>query len=58
MNTARTHLARFLADERGSSAVEYGLLCALMVLAVIGSITAVGSASSEHYNTVAESFPA
>ena len=57
MKAARKQFSRFLADESGATAVEYGLICALMVLAVIGSITAVGSATSENYDKVADSFP-
>lgn len=57
MKAARKHLVRFFADESGATVVEYGLICALMVLAIIGSITALGSATSENYNKVAEGFP-
>ncbi len=36
---------KFASDERGSTAIEYGLIAALIVIAVIGGITAVGQAS-------------
>jgi len=34
----------FLKDESGGSAVEYGLLLSLIVIAIIGAITAFGTA--------------
>ena len=57
MRAARKHFARYLADEHGATAVEYGLICALIVLSVIGGITAVGSVTSNNYNAVADGFP-
>jgi pilus assembly protein Flp/PilA len=33
---------RFLADERGSNAIEYGLIAALIAVAIIAAATAVG----------------
>jgi|AutmiccBRH37_all_1029493.scaffolds.fasta_scaffold00043_102 pilus assembly protein Flp/PilA len=57
MRAARENFARYLADERGATAVEYGLICALLVLAVIGGIAAVGSATSDNYNAVVDGFP-
>jgi len=40
-------------DERGATAVEYGLLLALMVLALIGALAATGSATEDNWNGVA-----
>ena len=57
MKAARKQLARFAACERGATVVEYGLICALMVLAVVGSISALGSATGDKYNSIAEGFP-
>ena len=36
-------LKRFLQNEDGSTAIEYGLIAALICIATIGGITAVGS---------------
>ena len=57
MKAARNILANYLADESGATVVEYGLICALLVLAIIGSITAVGSNVGESYQAAADSFP-
>ena len=35
--------ARFLKDESGATAIEYGLIAALISVAIIGGATAVGS---------------
>jgi pilus assembly protein Flp/PilA len=36
-------VARFLADERGATAIEYGLICAMIAVVVIG-IASTGGA--------------
>ena len=46
----------FLKDENGSTAIEYGLIAALVCLATIGGITAVGSNSTVTLNTVSGKF--
>ncbi len=33
----------FLRDESGATAIEYGLIAALIAVAIIGAISAVGS---------------
>ena len=33
-------ILRFLRDERGATAIEYGLICALVFLAIVASIYA------------------
>lgn len=35
-------LCRPLADQRGATAVEYGLIAALIVIAIIGALGALG----------------
>ncbi len=43
-NTPRlVGLARFAGDERGATAIEYGLMAALISLAIIGTVEALGS---------------
>jgi pilus assembly protein Flp/PilA len=43
---------RFLGDERGATAVEYGLLTALLSVAMIASLNAVGAGLSNTFSTV------
>jgi pilus assembly protein Flp/PilA len=36
----------FVADERGATAIEYGLICSLIFLVIIGSVTTFGTKST------------
>jgi pilus assembly protein Flp/PilA len=47
-------LKRFLQDEAGASAVEYGLLVALIAVVIIGAVTALGSNLSSTFSSVAD----
>ena len=38
----RTMLQRLLADRRGASAVEYGLIVTVVILAIFGSLSQMG----------------
>lgn len=49
MDTRRTP-AHWLADESGVTAIEYGLLAALIALAIIGALTATGTSMGDIYN--------
>jgi len=40
-----SNVLQFLADEDGPTAVEYAMLLALILAAVIGAITAVGNST-------------
>ena len=42
----------FVADENGATAIEYGLIAALIAVAIIGGVTAVGTKLSATFNTV------
>jgi pilus assembly protein Flp/PilA len=44
---------RLMTDERGATAIEYGLIAALIALAAISTITNVGKNLSATFNTVA-----
>lgn len=43
---------RFAMDERGATAIEYGLIAALIAVVVIGAITTVGTNLSNKFNQV------
>jgi len=45
-------LRRFVIDERGATAIEYGLIAALIAVVIIGAVTAVGTALSTTFTTV------
>jgi pilus assembly protein Flp/PilA len=43
---------RFIADERGATAIEYGLIVALIAVFVIAAVTSVGSNLRTTFNSV------
>ena len=43
---------RFAKDEDGATAIEYGLIAALVSVAAIGALTAMGNSLSTMFNTV------
>ncbi|HEX6859662.1 MAG TPA: Flp family type IVb pilin [Caulobacteraceae bacterium] len=46
--------ARFALSESGATAMEYGLMAALIAVAIIGAVTAVsGSVNSTLYTAIA-----
>ena len=49
------HLALFLRDESGATAIEYGLIAALIAVVIITAVTAVGTNLTGTFNTVATS---
>jgi len=44
---------RFLRDESGATAIEYGLIAALIAVVIITAVTSVGTNLSTTFNTVA-----
>ena len=46
-------LKRFVADEAGATAIEYGLIAALIAVVIIVGVTAVGTNLSATFTTVA-----
>jgi pilus assembly protein Flp/PilA len=46
-------LARLLKDEQGATAIEYGLIAALIAVAAVSVMTTVGHNLSTTFNTVA-----
>ncbi|QNM84111.1 Flp family type IVb pilin [Sphingomonas sabuli] len=55
----RQNLRRLFAHERGATAIEYGLIAAMIVIAMMGGLSAlgggVGGGWSALSNTVSES---
>ncbi|SEB67327.1 pilus assembly protein Flp/PilA [Nitratireductor aquibiodomus] len=44
--------ARFMKDESGATAIEYGLLAALIAVAIIGGARAIGTNIGTTFTTV------
>jgi pilus assembly protein Flp/PilA len=49
--SVRSTLTRFLRDERGATAVEYGLLTALISVAVMATLSALGTGLATTFST-------
>ena len=45
--------ARFLKDESGATAIEYGLIAALIAVAIIAGASALGTQLNTQFNTTA-----
>lgn len=45
---------RFLLDERGATAIEYGLIAALIAVVIIGAVSQVGSQVGETFEKIAD----
>ena len=45
-------ITKFARDEDGATAIEYGLIAALIAVAIIASITALGKNLSENFSEI------
>jgi pilus assembly protein Flp/PilA len=45
-------ISRFIRDESGATAIEYGLIAALISVVIIGGVTLVGSKLSGTFDTL------
>lgn len=50
----RRFLARLVGDSRAATAVEYGLIISLIVLAMVGALAILGTASGSNWDSVSE----
>ena len=46
------NVVRFLKDESGATAIEYGLIAALIAVGIIGAARLLGSQISDTFNNV------
>lgn len=46
-------VTRFAKDESGATAIEYGLIAALIAVVIIGAVTAVGTNLKGTFNNIA-----
>jgi pilus assembly protein Flp/PilA len=47
------HLFKFWADESGATAIEYGLLAALISVVIIGSVKILGTKVNDAFTNIA-----
>jgi pilus assembly protein Flp/PilA len=48
----KTMIQKFFREEEGATAVEYGLLVALIAVAIVGTVTALGTSLSGLFGSV------
>jgi len=48
----KNFVARFVRDESGATAIEYGLIAALIAVAIISAARALGTQIGTTFNTV------
>lgn len=53
MKTLMTAVKAFWADEEGATAIEYGLIVALISVVIIAAVTLVGTNLKEIFNYIA-----
>lgn len=49
----KTMFKRFASDESGATAIEYGMIAALIAVVIIGSLKLVGSSLSSKFSAIA-----
>lgn len=50
MRSLSRFMRTFAANESGATAIEYGLICSLIVLAILAAVTAVASGTVSMYS--------
>ena len=48
----KEHLKRFVQDEAGATAIEYGLIAALIAVGIIAAARSLGSQIGDTFNTI------
>jgi len=51
-------LTNFVQDENGATAIEYGLIAALIAVVIIAALTLLGTSISSKFTTIATSVSA
>ena len=48
----KNFISNFLSDESGATAIEYGLIAALIAVVIISAVTALGTTIKSKFNDV------
>ena len=46
-------ISKFMSDESGATAIEYGLIAALIAVVIISAVTALGGSIEKQFGAVA-----
>ncbi|HLH49200.1 MAG TPA: Flp family type IVb pilin [Roseiarcus sp.] len=49
----RVYIKKFLSNEDGATAIEYGLIASLIAVVIIGAVSVVGTKLTATFNEVA-----
>ena len=49
-----TSIKRFLSDESGATAIEYGLIAALIAVAIIGAVGMLGDSITDAFESISD----
>lgn len=52
MDAIRTMLRKLRGDQRGATAIEYGLIAALIVIAMMGGLRAMGGGAGGMWTSI------
>jgi len=52
MSSTKSFFARLMADESGATAIEYGLIAALIAAVLITALTAIGTNLDSTFTTI------
>ena len=56
MNAIRSILRSLRTDQKGATAIEYGLIAALIVIAMMGGLRALGGGAGGMWTNVSQQF--
>ncbi|TNE91343.1 MAG: Flp family type IVb pilin [Deltaproteobacteria bacterium] len=51
-------LSKFVRDENGATAIEYGLIAALIAVVIIAAVTILGQKLNSTFQSIGNSLPA
>ena len=54
----RQAISRFLRDEEGATAIEYGLIAGLIAVVIILAVTDVGTKLKDTFTSISSALPA
>lgn len=57
MSTVISAVRTFIADEDGVTALEYGMIAALIAAVIVGTVTTLGTKISGVFDTIAKVLP-
>ena len=56
VNAIRRNLRRLRTDQKGATAIEYGLIAALIVIAMMGGLRALGGGAGGMWTNISQQF--